>query len=137
MIILFPLSFINYLIISYISYTNILIVIFGATIFINNNIKDLNKILLVTFILFSGTLISKTHEDFSVYHFQHIKEISDYYIKFGLANLDERYIYSSSFAYLQALTKFPYYELKLVNIPTLVSASANSKNLSSLSSFTL
>ena len=117
-IILFPLSFINYFIISYIAYTNIFIVIFGAMIFINNNFKDLNKILLVTFIFFSGTLISKTHEDFSVYHFQHIKEISDYYIKFGLANLDERYIYSSSFAYLQALTKIPYYELKLINIPT-------------------
>ena len=41
----------------------------------------------VSLIFFSGLVISKTHEDFSVYHFQHINEISQNYVILGLANL--------------------------------------------------
>ena len=68
--------------------------------------------------LFSGILISKTHEDFSVYHFQHIKELSDGYIKFGLSNLDPRYFYSSIFSFIQTLYIFPYFDYYLINIPS-------------------
>ena len=62
-------------------------------------------------------IISKTHEDFTSYHFQHIKELSNGSLKFGLANLDERYFYSSIFSYTQSIFKIKYFDLNLINIP--------------------
>ena len=118
LIILFPLSFLNYFVSSYIRHINIFFLLIGILFFIYSKKINTNKVFLVVLIFFSGVLISKTHEDFSVYHFQHIKEISDQFIKFGLSNLDERYIYSSNFSYLQSMTNVPFFNLKLVNIPT-------------------
>lgn len=97
------------------------LVIFFLGIFLNYKLilfRDYKIICFITFLLFSGILISKTHEDFSVYHFQHIKELSDGYIKFGLSNLDPRYFYSSIFSFIQTLFIFPYFDYYLINIPS-------------------
>ena len=98
---------------------NFLIILFG--LFLNYKLilfRDYKIIFLISLLLFIGILISKTHEDFSVYHFQHIKELSDGYLKFGLSNLDPRYFYSSIFSYIQTLFIFPYFNYNLINIPT-------------------
>lgn len=98
---------------------NLLIFFFG--LFLNYKFllfKNYKIIFFISFLLFSGILISKTHEDFSVYHFQLIKELSDGYIKFGLSNLDPRYFYSSIFSFIQTLYIFPYFDYYLVNIPS-------------------
>ena len=43
---------------------------------------EIKFILILSFIFFTCLLISKSHEDFTVYHFQHIVEISDSNLKF-------------------------------------------------------
>ena len=97
---------------------NVLIFLIGILIYLKNfKIKNIKFISFLTLIFFSGILISKTHEDFSVYHFQHIKELTDGYIKFGMSNLDIRYFYSSIFSYVQTIFRFPYFDLLLINIP--------------------
>ena len=67
--------------------------------------------------LFIGLLISKTHDDFVLYHFQYLKELSDNTFKFGLGNIDLRYGYSSLFSYLQGVFILPYYGLKFFHVP--------------------
>ena len=103
LIFIIPISFLYFLLIGNFELINIAFLALGLIFFLKEStIKDLNFNLLITVLFFSGLLISKTHEDFTTYHFQHIKEISDGTIKFGLANLDERYFYSSIFSYVQA-----------------------------------
>jgi len=97
---------------------NVIILFLGIVICIKNiEFKNIKFISFLSLIFFSGLLISKTHEDFSVYHFQHIKELTDGYIKFGMSNLDIRYFYSSIFSYVQTIFRFPYFNLNLINIP--------------------
>jgi hypothetical protein len=67
--------------------------------------------------LFVGLLISKTHDDFALYHFQYLKELSDNALKLGLANIDVRYGYSSLFSYIQGIFILPYYGLKFFHVP--------------------
>ena len=118
LIILIPVSFIVNLISSNV-FLNLFIFILGIFLYFIKY-KKKNYFLyffLVSLIFFSGLVISKTHEDFSVYHFQHINEISQNYIIFGLANLDIRYTYASIFAYLQSLYKFPIFDFKTIFLP--------------------
>jgi len=109
----------NYLILGNILWFNLIIILFGLLFLFRKISKDKSYLIIIlSLVFFSGILISKTHEDFSVYHFQHLKELSDSYLKFGLGNLDERYVYSSNFSYLQLIFQLPYYGLKLINIPS-------------------
>ena len=113
-----PVSFIYYLIIGNELIINFFIILIGLIFFIKN--VKLNKIkfnFILTLLFFTGLIISKTHEDFTSYHFQHIKELSDGTLKFGLANLDERYFYSSIFSYVQGIFKFNYFDLNLIHVP--------------------
>ncbi len=115
--ILVPISFILNLITNN-SFINLLLFIFGIFLFlIRYKKKHILNIFLLCLLFFSGLIISKTHEDFSVYHFQHINEISENYIILGLSNLDIRYTYSSIFSYLQSLYKFPILEFKTIFLP--------------------
>jgi hypothetical protein len=118
-LLLLPLGFFNYLILGNSVWFNVVIILFGI-LFLLRKISKSESYLVIIFslIFFSGILISKTHEDFSVYHFQHLKELSDNFLKFGLGNLDERYVYSSNFSYLQLVFQLPYLGLKLLNIPS-------------------
>ena len=118
LIIITILSIVYYFLIPNNKIINFTIFLIGILIYFKNlKFKNVNFISFLSLIFFSGLLISKTHEDFSIYHFQHIKELTDGYIKFGMANLDIRYFYSSIFAYTQAIFRFPYFDLKLINLP--------------------
>ena len=107
------IAFIYYLLLPNNKILNLLIIFFGIALYF----KNLKLIIIINLILFSVIIISKTHEDFSVYHYQHIKELTDNYLKFGLANLDNRYFYASIFSYIQTIFRLPYYELYFVHVP--------------------
>ena len=118
LIIIIPLSFLYNLTITNNTLFNFSFLLLGIFFyFFLSGSKDYKKIFLLTLLFFSGLLISKTHEDFSSYHFQHMREISNNYLLFGLANLDERYFYSSIYAYVQVLFKFNKLDLNLIHIP--------------------
>jgi len=119
--ILLVLGITNYTVIGYSKYTNILFIFFGLFYYFYShglNLKIFKKIIF-PIVLILGIFISKTHEDFHLYHFQHLKELTDGSIKFGMANLDGfvRYSYSSLFSYIQGFFYLPYFELKLFHVP--------------------
>ena len=112
------ISFFYYLLIPNNPIINLIIIFFGVFLYFKNlKFFNFKYILIISTLFFLGLIISKTHEDFSVYHYQHIKELTDNYLKFGLANLDHRYSYSSIFSYIQGLFKLPYFNLYLILIP--------------------
>ena len=118
LIFIIPFSVIYYFLIGNYKILNFLIIILGFYFFLRKiKFGEIKFILILSFIFFTCLLISKSHEDFTVYHFQHIVEISDSNLKFGLANLDTRYFYSSIFSYVQALFKFDFFGYNLINIP--------------------
>lgn len=118
LVFILPFSFIYHLLVGSNEIINLAIIIFGFFYYIYEmKFKGLKLSFFLTLIFFSGLIISKTHEDFTSYHFQHIKELSDGSIKFGLANLDDRYFYSSIFSYVQSLYKLVYFDLRLIHIP--------------------
>jgi len=121
LVFIFPLSMLYYIVIGNHELINICILLIGFLIFLKkSNFNDIKFILFVTVLFFIGLLISKSHEDFSVYHFQHIVELSDGNLKFGLSNLDTRYFYSSIFSHVQTLFRFYYFEYNLINIPSYI-----------------
>lgn len=116
LIFIIPISLFYYLFFGNNGIFNLIFITLGFIFFLKEFENKYLKInFLITFIFFSGLLISKTHEDFTTYHYQHIAEISDSTIKFGLANLDERYFYASIFSYVQSLFKFK--NLNFIHIP--------------------
>lgn len=118
LIFIIPLSFFYNISIANNNYLNLTFFIFGIFFYIYFfGYKNSKLIFILTFLFFLGLLISKTHEDFSSYHFQHLREISNQYLIFGLANLDERYFYSSIYSYVQILFKFENFDLNLIHIP--------------------
>tara|TARA_B100001996_G_scaffold382164_1_gene373262 strand:+ start:1921 stop:3600 length:1680 start_codon:yes stop_codon:yes gene_type:complete len=121
LIFLLLLGFFNYIFFGYSKYSNLLILLFGLCFYFyyyKINLKLFKKIILPSLLLL-GIFISKTHEDFHLYHYQHLKELTDGMIKFGMANLDSfvRYSYSSMFSYVQGFFYLPYFELKLFYVP--------------------
>jgi len=109
-------SFIIFLTVGFSDYFNILFLLLGVFFFVmqKKSIK-FSMIFLISFFL--GIVISKSHDDFGVYHFQYVKEIYNSKNYIGIANLDFRYSYSSIFGYLQALFKLPFYDYKFIQIP--------------------
>ena len=121
LVFIIPSSIIYHIVIGNHHFVNICIILIGFLVFLKKcNFSDKKFILLITVLFFIGLLISKSHEDFSVYHFQHIVELSDGNIKFGLSNLDTRYFYSSIYGYVQTLFRFYYFEYNLINIPSYI-----------------
>ena len=115
------LGFLNYVVIGYSKYLNIIVLLFGFFYyfyFYKINLKVIQK-LAFPLLLILGILVSKTHEDFHLYHYQHLKELTDGTFKLGMANLDSfvRYSYSSLFTYIQGYFYLPYFELKLFHVP--------------------
>lgn len=116
--ILLPVGFLNYILFGFNFIANCFILILGLGIFFFNiRMLTVVKISILPSCLFIGLLISKTHDDFALYHFQYLKELSDGTLKLGLANIDVRYGYSSLFSYIQGLFILPYYGLKFFHIP--------------------
>ena len=109
---LIPISFFNYIFFGFNLIVNCFILILGFLIFFFNvRILSVIKVSILPSCLFVGLLISKTHDDFALYHFQYLKELSDNALKLGLANIDVRYGYSSLFSYIQGIFILPYYGL--------------------------
>lgn len=98
---------------------NIFLLIVGIIFFFRNIKLDKKIIYLILYllILFSGLIISKSHDDFTLYHFQYFNELVNLPIKIGIGNLDIRYSYSSMFVFIQTLYFFPYFEFNFFHIP--------------------
>ena len=115
---LIPVSFFNYIFFGFNPIVNCFILVAGLIIFLFDiRILAVVKISILPSCLFIGLLISKTHDDFALYHFQYLKELSDHSLKLGLGNIDVRYGYSSLFSYIQGIFILPYYGLKFFHVP--------------------
>ena len=79
--------------------------------------KFLSINIAIFFLLFSGLLIAKTHEDFNAYHFFAIKDIFNNTLSIGQSNIDIRLSHTSLLAYVQTLFILPYFDFKLIHIP--------------------
>jgi len=114
------LGFLSYFLFGVNKIFNVALLIFG-TIFFFKNIKiDKKLIFLILYliVLFSGVIISKSHDDFTLYHFQYFNELVNLPIKIGIGNLDIRYSYSSMFVFIQTLFFFPYFEFNFFHVPS-------------------
>lgn len=97
---------------------NLIIFIIGGIFFIFDKSKINNKIFyFLPVFLFSGILIYNNHNDFHLYHFQNIIELTDNNPKIGIGNLNPKYIYASLFIYFESLFNFPIYKYEFINIP--------------------
>ena len=114
--VLILLGFIIYLTVGFNQYLNLLFLLFGLYLFSKKIKKNYFSIFFISF-FFLGIVISKSHDDFGVYHFQYIKEIYNSKNYIGIANLDLKYSYSTMLAYVQALMKFPFFDYKFIQIP--------------------
>ncbi len=99
---------------------NIIILIFGLFFFFKTIKLDKKffYLLFFLFILYPGLIISKSHDDFTLYHFQYLNELVNLPIKIGMGNLDIRYSYSSMFVFLQTLFFFPYFNFNFFHVPS-------------------
>ena len=98
---------------------NLSIFIIGGIIFFNKKVRPRNLLffLILPLILFSGLVIFKGHNDFHLYHFQNIIELTDGNPKIGIGNLSVKYIYNSLFVYFESILSFPNYKFQFFNIP--------------------
>lgn len=77
--------------------------------------KKLLSSILVFLILSIGFYISKTHDDFTHYHYLYISQITDYKIQFGLPWFHYGFNHHSSLFYLHSLFYLPIIEKNLFN----------------------
>ena len=114
------LGFSSYYLIGVSIIFNVVILICGLFFFFKNIKLDKNFFYLIVFllILYPGLIISKSHDDFTLYHFQYFKELVNFPIKIGIGNLDIRYSYSSMFTFIQTLFFFPYLNFNLFHVPS-------------------
>lgn len=116
LIIIFFLSFLIRATIGYNEYINVGILLFGITLSFKN-LRTKIKYLVIPCLLFPGILISKTHDDFVLYHYSYLNEFSQSNLILGLGNIDPRYSYSSLFVYIQAIFKLPTFDLAFFHVP--------------------
>ena len=96
-----------------------LIILFLGFIFLKNkfNKEFFLNYLLISFLLFSGLLVSKLHEDWS-YHFSFIEQIVNHDPIIGIGNTDDIHVVSTSFfSFIQKIFYLPYYEFSFLLIP--------------------
>lgn len=114
------LGFLSYFLFGVNKIFNVVLLIFGTIFFFKNVKIDKKLIFLILYliVLFSGVIISKSHDDFTLYHFQYFNELVNLPIKIGIGNLDIRYSYSSMFVFIQTLFFFPYFEFNFFHVPS-------------------
>jgi len=97
---------------------NLFFILFGFIIFCLDQNKT-KKILFyfLPMFLFLGIIIYNNHNDFHLYHYQNIAELTDSYPKIGLGNLNAKYVYASIYTYFEAVFNFPVYKHHFFNIP--------------------
>ena len=93
---------------------NIILHLIGVYLFFYSkiNYKDhyIKYIFVISIIVFSAVLISKTHDDFSYYHLPFTKFLTENKIIFGLGNLAHGYNYISSLFFLNSTFYLPFIE---------------------------
>jgi len=77
--------------------------------------KKIKLILLISFILFIGILMYKTHDDFFYYHFPYTVSLIEFKKIFGLGNLEHGFRTPSSIFYFNSLFYLPIFEKSLIN----------------------
>ena len=121
-ILILILSFVTYLTVGANFIINTIIIFVGLILYYLNNktFKNIRyKSLFLLFLsLFSILLISKTHEDFNNYHYFSIYEVFHHNLRIGIFNLNSYFIHSSLLIHNQATLVLPYFNLKLVHLPT-------------------
>jgi len=72
------------------------------------------------FILFSGLIISKTHDDFIAYHLRYIYHITQNNLILGSGNIEVNYIYTPFFSYFQKMFVNNYFSYNILHIPVFI-----------------
>lgn len=94
--------------------------ILGFILFLKNfkcNIKNYKIDFFFIFILFSGLVISKTHDDFIPYHLRYIYHITENDLTLGAGNIEVNYIYTPFFSYYQKMFVNSYFSYNLLHVP--------------------
>jgi hypothetical protein len=93
---------------------NILLHSIGILLFIFIKVENketyLKIIFLISLVLISALLISKTHDDFSYYHLPFTKYLTEQKIIFGMANIGHGYKLISSLFFLNSIFYLPFIE---------------------------
>ena len=91
---------------------NIIIHLIGIILFIfisaSNKKKFLKFIIIISILSFIAVLISKTHDDFSYYHFPFTKYLTEQKIIFGMGHLNHGYNLLSSLFFLNSTFYLPF-----------------------------
>jgi len=115
-------SFIIYFTIGTNLIINTIIIFVGLILYFFNNktFKTIKykSLFLLFFSLFSILIVSKTHEDFNNYHYFSIYEVFNHNLRIGVFNLNSYFIHSSLLIHNQAALVLPYFNFKLVHLPT-------------------
>lgn len=99
---------------------NIVIITIGLFLFYKYKNIKINDILfssLLLLFIYSGLIISKTHEDFITYHFPFIEIITNSKPILGLGRIEINYIYTPLISYFQKLFVLPLLDYKLLHVP--------------------
>jgi len=84
--------------------------------------KELNKVnikfvSLILFSIFIVLLISKTHEDFTLYHLFSISEIFNNQLRIGITKINLKFFSSSLLNFNQSLIVLPFFGFKIIHLP--------------------
>lgn len=101
---------------------NIIILLVGLILYFKfyKELKSIKYKYIIYLLLsiFSVLIISKTHEDFNLYHYFSIFEIYNHNLRIGVSNLNDRFFHSSLLALNQSIIVLPYFDFKLVHLPS-------------------
>ena len=102
-------------------YINIVLLLIGLILFFFYK-RELNQvhikyIISLLFVTFTVILISKTHEDFKLYHLFSVNEIFNNQLRIGITKLNLKFFTSSLLAYNQSLIVLPFFDFKFIHLP--------------------
>ncbi len=102
-------------------FINVVILITGLVLYFLYK-KELNQvhikyIILLLLVTFTVLLISKTHEDFKLYHLFSVNEIFNNQLRIGITKLNLKFFTSSLLAYNQSLIVLPFFDYTLIHLP--------------------
>ena len=105
-------------------FLNSIILLSGIILFFvyekNNFTIKFKYIFLLFCLIFSVLIISKTHEDFNLYHFFSIFEVFNNKLRIGVSILNSYYVHSSHLTLNQALIILPYINFKIIHLPIFI-----------------
>ena len=102
-------------------FINTALIILGLILFFFYK-KELNRvnikhIVLIFFLIFVVNLISKTHEDFLLYHLFSVNEIFNNQLRIGVTKINFKFFSSSLLSYNQSLIILPFFDFKIIHLP--------------------